>query len=70
MTDFDASIKKLEAIQDEIAVKRKQLNSDLLMDAPEIIEFCKLFRDDKELGAKVVWIELNGVTRLKWGRVI
>jgi hypothetical protein len=70
MSDFDEGMQKLEAIKDEVAEKRKLLMSDIRETAPELEDFLRMFREDKELNSKVVWIELDGKVRFKWGRIL
>ena len=70
MSDFDDSMEKLNAIQEEVSQKRMQLMLDIREKDPGTEAFLRAFKDDKELESRVVWIELDGVVRLKWGRVL
>jgi hypothetical protein len=70
LSEFDEGMGKLEAIKEEVAEKRKLLMSDIRETAPELEDFLRMFREDKELNSKVVWIELDGEVRFKWGRVL
>jgi hypothetical protein len=56
--------------EDEVAEKRKLLMSDIREIEPELEDFLRMFREDKELNSKVVWIEIKGVVRFKWGRIL
>lgn len=63
-------MERLDAIQQEILQKRKQLMADITEKEPELADFLRWFKDDKELESKVVWIELDDVVRFKWGKVL
>lgn len=70
MSDFEKSIERLNAIQDQVAIKRKKLMVDLTEREPEITDFLRWFKDEKEFESRVVWIEIDGKVRLKWGRIL
>lgn len=55
---------------DDVAEKRKDLMAEINEKAPEIADFLHQFKDAKEFNSRVVWIEIEGKVRLKWGKVV